>query len=586
VEHRSEIEDALGLVRILLVEPCEEGARKLGGLLAESGGPAFEIAHVKSLPEAKRLTTRETFHLVLLNPARPEGQSLDAVLRAMTHRTVGAPVLLLVGPEDEAAAQTAVQRGQAQDYLVAGHLDGRLLGHAVLYALERRRMLASIRRLRQAEPSAASLDRLTRLPNRQAFHDRLENALDEARRHGQMVAVLLVGLEGFKLVHDTLGPAVGDPLLGGIAERLTGGLAQFLRSGDTVARLSGEEFAVVLGHVPQMDEVSFAADALLEAFAPPFRLEGLEFFMTCSVGIAVHPFDGADASSLLHSADIALRRSREQGGNSVQFYLPAVNDRFLSRLELQNSLRIALARDEFQVHYMPQRDVATGRIVSMEALARWKHPTLGTIPPSDFIPLAEETGLILPLGERILRSACAQTRQWHEQGLPRIRVSVNVSPRQFQRQNPVHLVERVLADTKLDPDRLELEITESAVMKDADAALETLRGLKSLGAGLAIDDFGTGYSSLSYLRSFPIDALKVDRSFVREVPARTDDAAIVTAIIAMARSLKLRVIAEGVESHVQQDWLRSHGCDEIQGYLISRPLPAEQIGPMLAKERP
>ncbi|MBV8880638.1 MAG: EAL domain-containing protein [Planctomycetaceae bacterium] len=296
----------------------------------------------------------------------------------------------------------------------------------------------------------------------------------------------------------------------------------------------------------------------------------------------MHPFDGTDAESMLHNADIALRRAREQGSDCFQFYLPAVNDQFLTRLELQNSLRMALARDEFVVHYMPQLDVKGGRIVGMEALVRWKHPTLGLVQPSDFIPLAEESGLILPIGERVLRTACAQGRAWKQAGLPPIRVSVNFSARQFQHQNPVALVTRVLRETGLPPDQLELEITESAVMKDANAALGTLRSLKETGVHLSIDDFGTGYSSLSYLRSFPLHALKVDRSFVREITSRADDAAIVTAVIAMAHSLKLKVIAEGVETAEHLSWLHARNCDEVQGYHFSRPVAADAAGKLLA----
>jgi len=580
VERGSEIWAGPGLIRVLLVEPDEAAARRLEDLLSQA--PAFfEVVHVPSVAEAKRLAARESVAVVLLSLAGTEGQSLESALRSAAPRSLGAPVILLARPDDESAAQAAVLRGLAQDYLVASHLDPRLLAHALCYTLERRRVQGELRRLRQSDRPEGMLDRITRLPNRQLFHDRLESALEEGRHTNQMSAVFLVGLDGYRLVQDTLGASVADPLLLAIAQRLQEGLGAFLRPQDTLARLSGEEFAVVFSPVAQMDDLSWAADAVLEAFASPFRLGTLEFFISCSIGVSVHPFDGTDAASMLQAADVALRRSREQGGSAAQFYLPAVNDRFLTRLELQNGLRIALARDQFLVHYMPQRDVVTGRIVSVEALARWKHPTRGLVPPLDFIPLAEETGLILPLGERILRQACLQARAWQAAGLPKIRVSVNVSPRQFQRQNPVALVRRILEETKLDPGCLELEITESAVMKDADAALETLRGLKAEGVGLAIDDFGTGYSSLSYLRSFPIDALKVDRSFVREVPARNDDAAIVTAIIAMAHSLRLRVIAEGVETPLQQDWLRDRGCHEIQGYLISRPLPAESVAPLL-----
>jgi len=358
---------------------------------------------------------------------------------------------------------------------------------------------------------------------------------------------------------------------------VTASLSPHLRGTDTVARLSGEEFSILLADVAEMADVSRAAGGVIEAFGRPFVLEGHEFFISTSIGISVFPFDGSDPEAMVRNADLALRRSVEQGGNSFQFFLPAVNQQFLTRLELQNNLRMALARDEFVLHYMPQIEVSTGRVRSVEALVRWRHPTLGMVQPAEFIPIAEETGLILPLGERVLRAACVQARAWRRDGLPPVRVSVNVSARQFQHQNPVALVSRAIHESGLEPGDLVLEITESAVMREAGQALATLRSIRETGVRVAIDDFGTGYSSLSYLRSFPIDSLKIDRSFVREIASRPDDEAIVTAILAMARSLKLDVIAEGVETEGQLEWLRSRGCDEAQGYLISRPLPPDEV---------
>jgi diguanylate cyclase (GGDEF)-like protein len=557
--------------RILLVEERAEDLRFLAEMLDAS------LETVVGLPEAKRWSIRETFDLIL---AAPRGEDS---LRSLTSLSQAAPVLLVVDLEEEPLALKAVHRGAAQDYLVRGFVTPELLEQAVRYALERRRMLGELRRARQREHGPASTDRLTNLPNRQVFYDRLGDALALARQQSQMVAVLLLNLEGFKLVHSTLGSSTGDPLLRSIAERVTASLAPHLRATDTVGRLSGEEFAVVLANVGEMRDAARAAEAVLEAFALPFVLEGREFFISTSIGGSLFPFDGADPESMVRNADLALRRAVEQGGNAFQFFLPAVNQQFLTRMELQNNLRMAIARDEFVLHYMPQLEVSTGRVRSVEALVRWKHPTLGMVAPAEFIPVAEETGLILPIGERVLRSACAQTRAWRREGLPAFRVSVNMSARQFQHQNPVALVTRAIQESGLEPGDLMLEITESAVMRDADHALATLRSIKETGVRVAIDDFGTGYSSLSYLRSFPIDALKIDRSFVREIASRPDDEAIVTAIIAMARSLKLDVIAEGVETEGQFDWLRSRGCDEIQGYLISRPLPVEDVAPFVRR---
>ncbi|MBI3854153.1 MAG: EAL domain-containing protein, partial [Planctomycetes bacterium] len=566
-------------VRVLFIEKCETSAAPVLASLAASVRAAFDIARVDGVPEAQRRCMSQTFDLILVGAALEAPEDLEP-FRALA---VSAPLVLLADLPSAPIAHHAVVKGTAQDYLVKGHLDGALLEQALLYAIERHKMLAVLKQRRRDDPGAQNVDRLTQLPNRAAFYDRLGDLLQTARQNSQMASVMLINLEGFKLVHNTLGPAIGDPLLQQIAARLRGSLDGLLRDRDLVARLSGEEFAIVLGDLPQMKDVSRAAELILAAFAQPFVLNAHEFFISPTIGISMYPFDGADAESMIHGADIALRRAREQGSDCYQFFLPAVNHQFLTRLELQNSLRIALARDEFVVHYMPQLDVKGGQIVSMEALVRWNHPTLGLVQPSDFIPLAEESGLILPLGERVLRAACAQSRAWQRAGLPPIRVSVNFSPRQFQHQNPVALVSRVLKETGLPPGHLELEITESAVMKDADAALGTLRALKETGVHLAIDDFGTGYSSLSYLRSFPITSLKVDRSFVKEVTSRSDDAAIVTAVIAMAHSLKLKVIAEGVETEQHLEWLHARDCDEVQGYHFSRPVPAEAAAKLLAR---
>jgi diguanylate cyclase (GGDEF)-like protein len=574
----------MGTVSILFIEACDKSAAAVAASLGSAGRAVFQIAQVAGVQDAKRRCMSQTFDLVLVGASFEDPQDLEPI-RMLAVQLASTPLVLLADLASASLAQHAVAKGTAQDYLVKGHFDGPILEQALLYAIERHKMLANLKRSRRDDFAPQSLDRLTHLPNRGAFYDRLGDLLQLARQNAQMVSVMLINLEGFKLVHNTLGPAIGDPLLKEISGRLLGSLDGLLRSHDLVARLSGEEFAIVQGDVSQMNDVSRAAQCILSAFAQPFVLNAHEFFISPTIGISMYPFDGTDAESMLHNADIALRRAREQGSDCFQFYLPAVNDQFLTRLELQNSLRIALARDEFVVHYMPQLDVKGGQIVSMEALVRWKHPSLGLVQPSEFIPLAEESGLILPIGERVLRTACAQSRAWQMAGLPPIRVSVNFSARQFQHQNPVALVTRVLRETGLSPGHLELEITESAVMKDANSALVTLRALKETGVHLAIDDFGTGYSSLSYLRSFPINSLKVDRSFVREVTSRTDDAAIVTAVIAMAHSLKLKVIAEGVETEQHLEWLHARDCDEVQGYHFSRPVPAEAAALLLSKSK-
>jgi diguanylate cyclase (GGDEF)-like protein len=545
---------------------------------------ACRIVRAGDLAEARRLGTGAAFEAVLLR-AGPEGVSPD-LLRGLPPHLGNAPLLLLVDPDHEDGARDAVRHGTAQDYLVLGHFGGGLLERALAYAVSRRRMQESLKELRRRELQRFGLDRLTALPNRAIFLDGLAEALLEARQGGGMGALLLIGLEGFRLVQDTLGPPFGDPLLREIVARLRSSIAPFLGPKDVLSRISSDEIALLLACPEDMATSTRAAEAALAAFSEPFVLQGLEFFISLAVGISVYPFDGGDASTLLRNADVALGRARERGAAGYEHFLPAVDDRFLTRLELQNGLRLGLARDEFVVHYMPQMDLRSGRLTSFEALVRWRHPARGLVPPGDFIPLAEESGLILPIGERVLRAACVQSRDWRRAGLPPVRLSVNFSARQFQHQNPLRLVTRVLEDTGLEASALELEITESAVMKDADAALATLRSLKTLGVRLSIDDFGTGYSSLSYLRSFPIDALKVDRSFVRDVAVRGEDRAIVAAVIALGHSLGLRVIAEGVETTAHLDCLRELGCDEVQGYHVGRPVPPEAAAAMQARLRP
>lgn len=421
-------------VRLLFIEPSEDSSKTIADAL-RAARSFFHVSRVAQLVEAKRLCVNQTFDLILINTPLEDPQDLET-LRGYASQVSGTPVILLAEPGSQSLAHQAVSRGMAQDYLVKGHLEGRLLEQSLLYAIERHKMLSELRKRRRDEIGSLSLDRLTHLPNRAAFYDRLGDLLMLARQQAQMVAVMLIHLEGFKLVHNTLGSSIGDPLLREIADRLLGSLRGRLRGHDLVARLSGEEFAIVLGGVPDMKDVSRAAEAIVAAFSEPIVLSGLEFFISTTIGISLHPFDGADAESMLHNADIALRRAKEQGSDSYQFYLPAVNDQFLTRLELQNSLRMAIARDEFVVHYMPQLDVKRGHIVGMEALVRWKHPTLGLVQPSDFIPLAEESGLILPIGERVLRTACAQGRTWLQSGLPPIRISVNFSPDSSSTRTP------------------------------------------------------------------------------------------------------------------------------------------------------
>ncbi|MDK6076888.1 EAL domain-containing protein [Massilia varians] len=427
----------------------------------------------------------------------------------------------------------------------------------------------------------AQHDVLTGLPNRSLLQDRLGQAIAYANRSGRPMWVMLIDLDRFKFVNDSMGHKAGDVLLMTVAARLTGSL----RDTDTVARLSGDEFVVILSEHHDEPLSPEIVQRVMDSVAQPVMLGTKEFFVTCSIGVAVYPSEGTPADSLIEHADIAMYSAKKLGRNNFQFYTPAMNEESLERVRIESALRNALERNEFVLHYQPQVDLKTGQIVGMEALLRWKHPELGMVPPGRFIGIAEETGLIVQIGAWVMRTACAQNKAWQDAGLGRLRVAVNLSARQFGAADLVASLESVLADTMLDPDCLEIELTESLFMSEVTPAVDLLHRMKSLGVNLSIDDFGTGYSSLSYLSRFPIDVLKIDRSFVADITVDANDAAIVTSIIALAHNLKLAVIAEGVETLEQLDYLRSHGCDEMQGYFFSKPLAAEEFEQLLVQRK-
>jgi diguanylate cyclase (GGDEF)-like protein/PAS domain S-box-containing protein len=419
----------------------------------------------------------------------------------------------------------------------------------------------------------AHYDDLTGLPNRALFSQLLEQALSESKFAQKQVAVLFIDLDRFKLINDSLSHESGDAVLRQVAKRLT----EALPRRDTIARFGGDEFAVLMRDCSIPTDAAETAQKLLTALAQPLLVEEQEYHLTASIGISAFPGDGENAQSILKHSDIAMYRAKEHGKNNYQFYSSQMNLHSFERLVLERFLRHALDQDEFEVYYQPKIDLVTGSVTGMEALLRWMHPGMGMISPTKFIPLAEETGLIVPIGAWVLRAACAQTRAWQQQGLPPLRVAVNLSARQFAQDDLLATIVNVLEETGLPPELLELEITESVTMDNPAHAAELLKQLKALGIRLAIDDFGTGYSSLSYLKRFPIDNVKIDRSFIMDIPDDEDDVAITKAIIAMAHSLRLKVIAEGVESEEHLAFLREHDCDEAQGYLFGKPMPADEF---------
>ncbi|MGH8674988.1 MAG: putative bifunctional diguanylate cyclase/phosphodiesterase, partial [Burkholderiales bacterium] len=427
----------------------------------------------------------------------------------------------------------------------------------------------------------ANYDLLTGLPNRSLLADRLHQAV-VAQRVAHSIAVVFIDLDNFKLVNDSLGHSAGDRLLVVMAERLRSAV----REGDTVARLGGDEFVLVLINQTD-DEVTYrAVQRVVAKVGEPVEIEGREFLVTCSAGISLFPRNGPDVDTLLKHADAAMYSAKQHGRNNFQFYTSEMNQLVNERLALEQSLRRALERAEFVLYYQPRLSVKSSTIVGAEALVRWQHPELGLIAPQRFIPLAEETGLIVPLGEWVLREACRQNRAWRNEGMRPGRISVNLSARQFRQEGLVRSVSRILTEVGLDPEHLEIEVTESMVMHSADAAIAILRELGSLGVALSVDDFGTGYSSLSYLKNFPIDALKIDQSFVHDIRGEEDSGGqLAQIIISLGHSLQLKVVAEGVETEEQLRFLRKHRCDEVQGYLFGKPVPSEEFQERLREKK-
>ena len=559
--------------RILIADDQFEIRSLLHDLLSDD----YECVAVASAEEALSLLAVEAFDLVL-SDIRMGGMSGLEMVPALTRCAPDTVVIMVSGEQTVEKAIEALRVG-AFDY-VTKPFDLRHIEAAVRRALEHHSLRIAKRRhesyleelIKQRTEEVDHLsyhDGLTDLPNRILFEDRLAQALHSVPSNGQLLAVMLLDVDRFKLVNDTLGHVVGDRLLRGVGERLSG----CVRAGDTVARFGSDEFALLTQL--REDDAAEMFRHVLEVLKRPFRIDEHELYVTLSAGISLSPTDGVDAQTLLRNAGSALHRAKEQEGNNYQIYTADMSAQALQHLALENSLRQALGREEFMLHYQPQVCIPTGRIVGMEALVRWQHPERGLVSPGAFIPVAENSGLIVPLGEWILRTACSQNMKWQETGMAPLRVSVNLSPRQFRQPNLVEMVDQTLRETGMAPQFLELEITETSMMRNVESAIQTLRGLQALGVQIAIDDFGTGYSSLSYLKNFPISTLKIDQSFVRDAVTDRADAAIVKTIIALGHSLELTVKAEGVETEEQLEFLRRLECDEMQGYLFSKPLPPE-----------
>ncbi|PYT09816.1 MAG: GGDEF domain-containing protein [Acidobacteria bacterium] len=513
--------------RVLLVEDNAGDARLVREMLSEAEAVPFDLMHVPQLSEALRRLAEIDFDAILLDLNLPDACGLEAI-SPVSEAAPGVPIVVLSGLGDERLALQAVQRG-AQDYLVKGQGDGSLLARSIRYAIERKQSEQFINYM-------AHHDGLTGLPNRMLLLDRLEQALARTHRNRLMLAMLFLDLDHFKHVNDTLGHATGDELLKAVAARLRG----CVRQSDTIARIGGDEFALILPEIARTDDV--------KAFA-----------------------------------EKPMYRSKRQGRDTHSFYSPAVDCAATDRMILGTDLRHALERGELMLHYQPLVDLRSGLITGFEALARWRHPVLGLVPPATFIPLAEQRGLIGRIGQWVLQSACGEARRWREAGMPSLGVSVNLSSHQFNKAGLPEMVRRVIQENDLKQGALELELTESGIMQNPETAVLMLEELREAGVRVSVDDFGTGYSSLSHLKRFPIDGLKIDRSFIAGSTSDPIDAAIIKAIIAMAHGLGLQVTAEGVETEDQIAFLREQGCDRAQGSYYSKPVAPDTLAEIVGR---
>jgi diguanylate cyclase (GGDEF)-like protein len=554
---------------VLLVEDNPADARLIREFLSDATDASFLLHSAVTLAGGLEMIGAHPCDVVLLDLSLPDSQGLNTLHR-MHAFVPNIPIIVLTGMDDDTLALTAMRNG-AQDYLLKGKFDLGLLTRAIRYTMERKKAEAEIKKL-------AYYDTLTGLPNRIMLHDRIRQYMLQAGRDDLNVAILFLDLDRFKVVNDSLGHASGDILLQEVARRLS----ETIRHSDTVARLGGDEFVIALPAVTDGEDVSRVAGKILATLGDSMHIDNHEIYTGASIGIAIFPEDGCTVDELLKNADIAMYQAKEHGRNTYEYFSAEMNRRAYERQVIENRLRGALQRNELFLVYQPQMNIETGDIVGLEALIRWNHPERGVLAPCHFIPLAEETGLIIPVGEWVLRTACIQNKRWQEDGLRPVRVAVNISGRQFKHVAIVDTVRQALEESGLEPRYLDLELTESTVMDEPTSVVPILNSLQELGVGLSIDDFGTGYSSLSCLKHFPIDRLKIDRSFISDICSAPDDSAIAEAIILMAKSLRLEVVAEGVEHRQQLDFLKSRNCFSMQGFYFSKPLSVEKCTEFLA----
>lgn len=564
-------------LRLLLVEDNPDDAELVLRALRK-GGYQVDYTRVDNAPDLTRQLREADWELVLSDYAMPHFNGL-AALKLVKEHNPDIPFIVISGTIGEEVAVEAMRKG-AQDYLMKDNLT------RLLPAIQRELADADERRARRAAEQTlrhqAYHDLLTGLPNRWLLRDRIEQAFAYAHRESHSLAVMFLDLDRFKNLNDTMGHIAGDHLLRAVAGRLKAAVTPW----DTIARLGGDDFVLLLPDVGKPEHASDKADALLKLFQTPFVLSGQNVYVDASIGIAMYPENGRDADNLLKNAEAAMYYAKEQGRNNFQFCTSGIQEATATRFVIENELREAIRTSQLVLYYQPQFSLRSEAVTGLEALVRWRHPRRGLVPPDKFIPVAEETGLIISLGGWVIQQALADLRRWRGQGLEVGRLAINLSARQLFHTQTHDILQQCLEGDPASAHTLELEITESGIMQDPEQAVQTLNAFKGLGVSVAIDDFGTGYSSLAYLKRFPIDLLKIDRSFVRDITVDDDDAAIVRTILAMAQALNLRVIAEGVESEKQLKLLAALGCSEGQGYYYARPMPAEALEAFLRDRVP
>ncbi len=556
------------MLKILLIEDNQEDISFIDSLLKEGLHNQLALYQAPSAQSGLEIAKQHTLHAILLNVSLQQELGLDYITRFI-QCCPGTPLLILSGVENEELALEAVKKG-AQDYLIKGQITSGGLCRAIRYAMERQRATQRITHL-------AHYDHLTGLANRGLFYERLNSAVARCNRNDTAMALMFLDLDHFKTINDTLGHEYGDLLLKTVANRIK----QCIREIDTGVRLGGDEFAVLLEQIQSVEDVSTVANRILQLLAQPILVQQHQLHVTGSLGITIYPWDSANPQELLTHADAAMYRAKAQGGHNFQFYTAGMKTAGLDRTTLEVELRRALNKQEFLLHYQPQYDLRTKEVVGMEALLRWHHPYQGLINPKQFIHQAEENGMILPIGEWVLRAASKQAKYWEKQGFPTAQVAVNLSARQIHHGNLPVLIQDILQHSHLDPENLKLELTETFLIHETEETIQTLRELKAMGIHLYIDDFGAGYASLRYLKSFPIDGIKLDQSLIQNLPHSINDSAIVDAVISLGKALGMQVIAEGVETAEQMAYLESHGCDVIQGYWIAPPLPANETAQIM-----